>query len=199
MKKISVFWGMLFALMLFLVLGSNFACYANKDAPTARENQYFIYENNKLGFTLKIPVSWNGHYMIDTSDANYIQVSFIGQSKTSKWGDPEWADFQEVTGLTLFCIGNQASIKDNEPIADIKKIGVAHGNNLYYFTSLDCPTNILIDVHSDSAGKYDKEEKDLAWDDWLYAVEMEEDVEGIIKSLKAAAVLSGETKTGQGE
>lgn len=184
MKKISIIWGMAVTLAIIFSAESRDLCYANQNPRLARESHYFMYENKQLGVVIEIPKRWDGHYLIDTRDPNCILVNFVGVSKTSKWGNSDLADSGEAMGLPLFGIGNEDSIKDAQWIAEITKIKGVAGDDLYYFTGRESPTTILSRIHSDMMGEYDKEEKDLAWDDWLYAIEMEEDLEDIITLLK---------------
>lgn len=140
-----------------------------------------LYENKRFGFVLQIPTSWEGYYIINESNKNYVEVSFVGESKTSKNID---VDSNKICGLTLFYIANEAYVKNRKFIDGAKEIGSSHKVKYYYFTNSDYPIGALYDVFNNSEIK-DDEEKLKAYNDYLEAKQMEKDIEGIIKSFKA--------------
>ena len=180
MKKMNMVFGIILAL---IILTNNFTigCYAVTSKGTAPKNQYQTYMNKRFRFTLQFPLGWKGYYIIDESDRDCIVISFIGKSNVSKYGDLENPDI--ITGLTMFYIGNDESIKDGF-IDGVKKIGTSHKINYYYFTDTDYPVGGLNDFYNDSENT-DIEEKKLAHDDFLKAKQMMKDVDQISKSFKA--------------
>jgi hypothetical protein len=182
MKKIKLFFVMIFLLMLILT-GYNYTrCFADIKKSDTNQKQYRIYENKKFRFTLQIPLSWNGYYIVDESAEDYIKVNFVGSSKTSKYFTSE--DPEKITGLTMFFIGNENYIRNNDFIDGSRKIGISNKINYYYFTSTDYLIGVLYDVFNDPNIK-DKEEKKHAYSDFIKAKQMEKDIDGILKTFKA--------------
>lgn len=158
---------------------SYIGCYANTKNNT--KSLYQVYENEKFGFTIQFPLSWNGFYLIDESAKDYIKVCFVGKSETSKYFYAEGS--KNIIGLPMFFIGNENYVKKNESIDKIRKIGISHKINYYYFTSTDYPIGVLYDVYNDSDNK-DEKEKRKAYNDFLKAKQMEKDIDGILKTFK---------------
>jgi len=59
---------------------------------------------------LSFPESWDGYYIIDENAEDYIKISFVGESETSKYIESE--DPRKVAGLTMFYIGNEKYLKN---------------------------------------------------------------------------------------
>ena len=140
------------------------------------ESQFKTYESKKFGFTLQFPISWDNYYIIKESE-DYIEVNFVGDSEMSKNYDE---DLSKLNGLTMFYIGSEDFINDNEFKDSAQEIGRVHDINYYYFTNTDYPLGALISEYIE-----DENEKKLAADDYLKAKEMTKDVENITKTFKA--------------
>lgn len=140
------------------------------------ESQFKTYESKKFGFTLQFPISWGDYYIIKESE-DYIEVCFVGNSETSKNYDE---DLSKLNGLTMFYIGNEDFINDEELIDSAQKIGRVHDINYYYFTSTDYPLGALISEYIEG-----EDEKKLAANDYLIAKKMTKDVENITKTFKS--------------
>lgn len=133
------------------------------------------YENSILGFSLEIPSSWEGNYLIHEYD-DFIDICFIGQSEASK---EMFDETDNIHGLSMFCIGKESYINENEFLDSIYEVGVANGIKYYHFTGTDYPLGAL-------AGEYieDENEKVLAASDLIKAEEMEKDKELILSTFK---------------
>jgi len=140
------------------------------------ESKYKIYESKQFGYSLQFPMSWNNNYIVNESN-DYIEVSFIGKSETSKNYNE---NLSKANGLALFYIANEDFIKDQELVDSAQEIGKVNGISYYYFTSTDYPLGALINENIE-----DENEKKLAMNDFLIATEMSKDIENIIKTFKS--------------
>lgn len=177
MKKISI---VLISTILLII--SLIGCTRINSAETTEvevgnvsESQFETYESKKFGFALQFPISWGDNYIIKESE-DYLEVSFIGNSETSKNYDE---DLSMLNGLTMFYIGSEDYINDMEFIDNAQEIGKVHNINYYYFTSTDYPLGALMSEYIE-----DEKEKELAANDYLIAKEMTKDIENIIKTFK---------------
>lgn len=162
-------------IIIFLLIGCNSI---NCDAIVINNSNVLIYQNTKFKFSLQFPKSWSSYFMINEKAEDYIIINFIGKSKVSK----AILDSGEVSGTTIFYIGNEKYIQNNEFIDSIKKIGKSHKINYYYFTGTDYPIGGLNDFYHDP--NVDKKEKVLIYNDYLKAKQMEKDIENILKTFK---------------
>ncbi|MNZ82068.1 hypothetical protein D3C78_1007550 [compost metagenome] len=150
----------------------------NESVYSETEND-IIYTNNKLGFNIKLPKSWEDSYIIQESDDG-IDVYFIGQSKTSK-NESDMAS--EVGGLYLFSIATKNSIKDDiDSLDSIEDIGTAKGKEFVTYTGTDCSICILNDEEDSNV---DNTELNLRKADWQKASKMYEDRQIVVKSFKS--------------
>lgn len=109
---------------------------------------------------------------------NKIDVSFIGKSQTSKG---YLSDSNVIEGLYMFSIGSEEFVNDDQFVDSVKKIGKAHGVNLYFFTGTDYSLGDLVDYEG---YEMDKEEKKLACQDHIKAQKMMKDVDNILKTFR---------------
>jgi hypothetical protein len=161
----------LFLTVVFVLVGCSNAGTANSSKSVQGE----IYENKKLGFTLELPASWKGNYIIHEYEDS-IEVCFIGQSETSK-GLLNGSN--KVNGLTMFFIGNEDCIKKKEFLDGAQEIGESNGVKYYYFTGTDYAIGALMSDYIKG-----EQEKKLASDDLLIAKEMEKDINSILSTFK---------------
>ena len=146
------------------------------DESNGPDNQFKTYENEKLGFTLQFPTSWDDNYIIK-EEADYIEVCFVGDSEQSK---NYYEDLAKPNGLTMFYIGTEDYVKENPFLDSVKEVGKVNDISYYYFTDTDFPLGALTSEYIE-----DENEKKLAEDDFTIAMEMIEDVESIIKTFKS--------------
>ena len=140
-------------------------------------NNSITYENSNMGFMLTFPQSWNESYSIKESDAEYIEVYFIGQSKLSKGEDGN--------GLFMYAIGTEEALIDSY-ISIVKKIGMSNGKGYYYAIGRDYPLSAL-DVNSNEFIEdliRDKDEIELIKEDFIKASEMEKDIPHILQTFQ---------------
>lgn len=164
------------AVSLIIVLGCNVIGHSAM-AKEGGKSSYQIYESVKLGFTLQIPSSWSGYYIIREGEDG-IRVAFVGKSEFSK---NRSEDGTIAWGLLFFCIGNEKSIEDGVFIDSVHELGVAGGVRYYSYTGTDFEVGGL----DDDDPMIPKKERELMHEDLLKAKQMLKDVPQILKSFKA--------------
>ncbi len=146
-------------------------------------NGKLIYKNLELGYSLEFPESWRGHCLLDESDSGFLRIAFVGESKISKYAESDSKD--KSVGITMFYIGSENFIKDEQFIDSVEKIGTARQINYYYFTNTDYPLGVL-DTSEQVVSElvYDDQEKQLMQSDFNKARQMEKDIDSIKKTFK---------------
>lgn len=169
----------LLAVAVSLIIG--LGCSVIGHSAVAKEggkSPYQLYESAKHGFTLQIPVSWNGYYLI-REGKNTIRVAFVGKSEVS--GNYS-EDGKTLLGLLLFYIGNGKAVSEGADFIDsVHEIGVVGGVRYYSYTGTDFEIGCL---DSDDP-MIPEEERELRHEDLLKANEMLKDVPQILKSFRA--------------
>lgn len=165
------------AVSLSIVLGCNVIGHSAM-AKEGGKSPYQIYENAKFGFTLQIPVSWNGYYIIGEGK-NGIWVSFVGKSEVSK---NRSVDGVTIQGLLFFHIGNEKAVEEGgEAIDSVHEVGVVGRMRYYSYTGTDFEIGAL----DDDDPLIPEKERELMHKDLLKAKQMLKDVPQILKSFRA--------------
>lgn len=130
------------------------------------EEEYTIYTNPRLGFSLNIPDSWQGSYhIVDALNNAGIDFFFIGESQTSK-NFLDSLDTDSPQGLYLFSISTESSISDELDFLDsVSEIGSVGSTRFVAYTGTDCSICILNENDDD----VDEQEKSLLNQDWQMA------------------------------
>jgi hypothetical protein len=149
------------------------------NTPDIAFEQPIIYKNERLGFELTFPGSWDGWYTINEIEDNAIEVAFYGKSKTSTL---EFVEEYGKPGLHMFFIGNETFIEEPLFLDSIEKIGSIGADKYYYATSTDWPLGVLIDYDSK---KLDETESALIKVDFEKAMQMTDEIEDLLRTFKA--------------
>ncbi|SDF39360.1 hypothetical protein SAMN04488542_11032 [Fontibacillus panacisegetis] len=146
--------------------------------PTPQED--ILYTNNKLGFSLRFPISWKDYYsIVDQDNETGIDVYFIGKSMASKNEDDEYST---VRGLYLFSIASESSILDSmDSLDSISEVGTSQSIKYVSYTGTDCSICILNDTVVDA----DVNEQNLMSNDWTKVTEMLTDKDAVIHSFES--------------
>jgi hypothetical protein len=164
----------IFAFLLVTIIFTT-SCTIVKMHPFIDGEQQRLYLNEKFGFNLQIPISWDNHYIIHEYE-DCIEVCFVGESATSK---QLFEGSNEVHGLSMFFIGNEACVNDRELIDSVYEVGEVKGVKFFHFTGTDYALGAL-------RYEYIKEENEikLANTDLDMAKTMEVDKEYILRTFK---------------
>lgn len=149
-----------------------------KDTKPSQEN--ILYTNKEVGFSLKIPASWEDSYrIVESDDGTGIDFYFIGKSKISQ---TEFEDSPSVKGLYLFSIATEASIQDSEEMVDsLIDVGTTHGTKYVSYTGTDCSICTLKDEETET----DSNELELMKADWQKVSKMMDEKETVLKSFQS--------------
>jgi hypothetical protein len=144
--------------------------------------QPIIYRNEKLGFELSFPESWDGWYLINAIGENAIEVAFFGRSILSA---TDFFNEGGAPGLHIFLVANEAFITEGAFLDSIKEIGIAGAERFYFATTTDYPLGALKDNGEAYFRKLDEAETALVKADFEKAMKMRDDVDSILQTFRA--------------
>lgn len=170
MSTVSKMFGFLLIVVIFAT-----SCTIIEEPAFIDGEQQRPYLNEKFGFNLQIPVSWDNNYIIHEYE-DCIEVCFVGVSKKSK---QLFEGSNEVHGLSMFFIGNEKYVSDSEFIDNVYEVGEAKGVKFFHFTGTDYALGVLSDEYIE-----EENEKKLEYIDLEQAKAMEVDKEFILQTFE---------------
>ena len=168
---------LVYILTIIVLLSSILTCKGDFTEDNPTQTNSLVYKDEAMGFTLDFPISWKEYYIVNKTSEDCIEVCFIGKSNASK----SIYD-SDTNGLPLFYIATEDYVTNGFVTDRIMVIGVFGNMKYYYFTSTDYPIGMLYDVYNDI--DIDKEARELAYADFLKARQMENEIQGVLKTFR---------------
>lgn len=175
----------IFAMVLSVIMSLGICNNTNKASDTTND-KYTTYINENLGFSLDIPLEWNGYYNI-IENTQSVTFMFCGESDIcTKYNE---------SGLLMFYIASDTMI-NSESLDSIRKIGKVQDVDYYYATSTDASLTPIMLVNNELINEalemYGVEQTELMKRDWERIQKMSDDIPNILQSFKEIQRITNE-------
>jgi hypothetical protein len=137
-------------------------------------NQDVTFHVGRDKYNIDIPARWVNNFKAARTQCG-VAFNFVGKSKMSRYYNDTAKKNQ---GLNMFYIGTKQQMDKFKFYDSAKKIGTINKVDYYYFTQPDYPVGALKTVIKD------KKEQALMESDFKIAVNMQKDVNSILKTFR---------------